>query len=266
MTATFLQNILEIKRKRVESQKLLVDPVALKEHAFFVRTNAEPHRLQKSLMTTDGFNIIAEIKRASPSHGAINKGIDVAGIAKCYEKGGACAISILTEEDFFQGFLDDLRTVRDSVTLPILRKDFVFDVFQIYEAAEAGADAILLIAAMLDDNLLEKLYFLADRDLGLDVLMEIHTLEELERVKQIGAKIIGVNNRDLHSFEVSLDISRELIKLAPQGGALMIAESGLKTRKDLVELGSLGFDAFLIGETLMKSEDPERMLKELSAK
>jgi len=265
MTGTFLQDIIEVKRGRVGSRKRLIDPAELKEQAVRVRENAEPHRLQKALLVGNRINIIAEIKRASPSRGPINEGIDVADTAKCYEKGGACAISVLTEEDFFKGSLEDLRRVRDAVDLPVLRKDFIFDEFQIYEAAEAGADAILLIATGLDDEVLEELYNMAGEILGLDVLMEIHTVEELERVKKIGAKVIGVNNRNLHSFDVSLDVSRELIKYAPEG-TLIIAESGLKSRGEIIELNKLGFDGFLIGEILMKAGNPEQALKELSAK
>ena len=177
----------------------------------------QKYRLRDALQKNQ-INIIAEIKRASPSKGVINDEIDVAEVARNYENGGACAISVLTEEDRFKGSLDDLKTARNAVNLPILRKDFIFDEFQIYEAADAGADVILLIAAMLDDKDLANLYRLAEEILGLDALIEIHTLEELERVKKIGAKIIGVNNRDLHSFKVSLDVSRELSqkRRAPQ--------------------------------------------------
>ncbi|MBC7898576.1 MAG: indole-3-glycerol-phosphate synthase, partial [Saprospiraceae bacterium] len=196
MAKNFLDTIFEVKKQRVEEQKQLVDPIELQERALRVRAAAVPHRLQIALQNRERFNIIAEIKRASPSKGMINDNIDVVAVARIYERGGACAISVLTEEDFFKGSLDDLRTVRNTVDLPILRKDFVFDEFQICEAADAGADAILLIVAMLDDRALGKLFHLADSDLGMDVLVEVHTLEELDRAKNLGAKIIGVNNRD----------------------------------------------------------------------
>ena len=143
------------------------------------------------------------------------------------------------------------------------RKDFIFDPFQIYEAASAGADAILLIAAMLDDDELESLKHTAEDTLGLDALVEVHTVAELERVKNIGAPLIGINNRDLKSFDVSLDVSRELIRHAPLG-SIMIAESGLRTPEDLQELKDLGFSGFLIGETLMRSGSPTLTLKELT--
>lgn len=257
----FLTEIVELKKKRLEIAKQNRNPSELKESAFKRRENAKSHRLREALQKKQ-INIIAEIKRASPSKGVINDKIDVAEIAQIYEKGGACAISVLTEEDRFQGSLNDLRIARTAVQIPILRKDFIFDEFQIYEAAEAGADVILLIAGMPGDEVLLKLYTLAEEVLGIDALVEVHTLEELERVKKIGAKIIGVNNRDLHSFKVSLDVSRELIKHAPKD-ALMIAESGLQTREDILELRELGFAGFLIGETLMRSENVLKSLESL---
>ncbi len=257
----FLTEIIELKKKRLEIAKSKRDFEELKQSATAKRKNAESHRLRATLQKNEN-NIIAEIKRASPSKGVINDKIDVSETARSYEKGGACAISVLTEEDRFAGSLEDLKTTRLAVNLPILRKDFIYDEFQIYEAADAGADAILLIAAMLNDEVLTKLHRLTEQDLRLDALVEVHTLEELERVKQIGAKIIGINNRDLQSFAVSLDVSRELIKHASQD-ALMITESGLQTREDLFELKSLGFRGFLIGETLMKSGDAEKELKNL---
>lgn len=257
----FLTEILELKKKRLETAKSKRDFNELKELAIVKRETAEPHRLQKFLQK-DKINIIAEIKRTSPSKGIINDKIDVAETTKDYEKGGACAISVLTEEDRFQGSLEDLKTVRANTSLPILRKDFIFDEFQIYEAAEAGADVILLIVAMLDDENLQHLYHLTEQELGMDALVEVHTLDELRRAKKLNAKIIGINNRDLDSFKVSLDTSRELIKHKDKD-SIMISESGLKTREDLQELKELGFSGFLIGETLMRSGNLQEMLKSL---
>ena len=258
----FLDEIIRLKKKRLEIAKSKIPLDVLKKRAFSVRENSEQHRLRKKLVGKDKINIIAEIKRSSPSKGVINDKIDVAETARMYERGGACAISVLTEEDRFQGSLEDLRTVQANVSVPVLRKDFIFDEFQIYEAAEAGADVILLIAAMLDDEALAKLHLLAEQELGLDVLLEVHTLEELERAKKAGAKIIGVNNRDLHSFNVSLNVSRELIRHAATD-ALLISESGLQTREDLLELKKIGFIGFLIGETLMRSGNVEEELRQL---
>jgi indole-3-glycerol phosphate synthase len=263
MKGTILEKILDARRVRVAALKRNTDFNALTERALSVRGHKQSHRLRRALSDASQINIIAEFKRASPSKGVINDSVDAETVARSYKTGGAAAISVLTEEDFFKGSLDDLRAVRSTVDLPILRKDFIFDPFQMYEAAEAGADAILLIAAMLDDDeLLVELHDLAD-ELGLDALVEVHTLHELERVKNIGAKLIGVNNRDLRTFNVSLDISRELIKHSPKA-AIMITESGLKNLGDIIELQELGFSGFLIGETLMRSGDPETELRKLA--
>ncbi len=259
----FLVEIIGLKKKRLEFAKSKISLEEIKNKAFTVRENSESHRLQKALTQNDRINIIAEIKRASPSKGVINDKIDVAETARNYEKGGACAISVLTEEDKFAGSIEDLKVARNVVEIPILRKDFIFDEFQIYEAAATGADVILLIAAMLEDKDLKKLYSLAEKDLGLDVLVEVHTLEELERVKKIGGKIIGVNNRDLHSFKVSLDVSRELMKYAPKD-ALLVAESGIRAKDEILELRERGFSGFLIGETLMRSGNVEEELRKLA--
>ena len=261
---SFLKEIIQLKTARLNIAKAQISFEEIKERAFFVRKNAEPQRLRLALSESDKINIIAEIKRASPSKGIINDRIAPAELARKYEISGACAISVLTEEDKFLGSLQDLRNVRQSVALPILRKDFVLDEFQIYESAEAGADVILLIAAMLDDEKLSEFHHLAEEVLGLDALIEVHTSEELERAKNIGAKLIGVNNRDLNTFRVSLDVSRELIRDAPKD-AFLISESGLKTPDDLTELKNLGYRGFLIGETLMKSENVESALKDLGS-
>lgn len=258
----FLTEIFELKKKRLEIAKANRDFDELKSSAIAKRKTAKHHCLRENLQR-DQINIIAEIKRASPSKGVINDKIDVADVSRNYEIGGACAISVLTEEDKFKGSLKDLKTARSVVKLPILRKDFIFDEFQIYEAAEAGADVILLIAAMLDDETLIKLYDLAEKKLGLDVLVEVHTFEELERVKKLNAKIIGINNRDLHTFKVSLDVSRELIKHAPKD-VLLITESGITTKDEILELRDLGFSGFLIGETLMRSGNVEFEIKKLT--
>ena len=258
----FLTKIIELKKGRLEIAKATRDFNELKRAAFARREASDKHRLRTNLQR-DQINIIAEIKRASPSKGVINDKINVAEVARNYENGGACAISVLTEEDRFGGSLEDLRTARKAVDTPILRKDFIFDEFQIYEAAEAGADVILLIAAMLDDKKLLELHDLAEQNLGLDALVEVHTSEELERVKKMNAKIIGINNRDLQSFVVSLDVSRELIKHAPET-ALMITESGISTKDEILELRELGFAGFLIGETLMRSGNAANELKKFT--
>jgi len=262
MTGTILDKIFGDKRVRVEAAKGSSDLIALRERALEARSIRGPHRFRESLSDRLQFNIIAEFKKASPSKGVINEGVDPAEIAKQYQAGGAAAISVLTEEDHFKGSLDDLRAVRSAVDLPILRKDFIFDDFQICEAAAAGADAILLIAAMLDDSQIQDVAAFAEEEFGLDALIEVHTLEELERVSNLSPKLIGVNNRDLKTFAVSLNVSRELIKHMP-AGVVALSESGLRTASDLRDLSSIGYSGFLIGETLMRTGDPAGDLRRL---
>jgi indole-3-glycerol phosphate synthase len=181
-------------------------------------------------------------------------------IVESYEKGGAVGISVLTEEDYFDGSLDDLKTVKKTVDLPVLRKDFVLDEYQVYESAAAGADAILLIVAALDDETLSRLRRVAEDQLGMDALVEVHTSEEMKRAVASGATLIGVNNRDLRTFEVSLQTSLSLAHEAPSD-ALLISESGLRAPDDLRRLREAGYHGFLIGETLMRAENPEDALR-----
>ncbi|MEO5860332.1 MAG: indole-3-glycerol phosphate synthase TrpC [Pyrinomonadaceae bacterium] len=262
MTGTILDKIFSDKRIRVEAAKRESDLIALREGAIGARSSRRSHTLREALSDRSQINIIAEFKRASPSKGVINDGDDPGEIAKQYKEGGAAAISVLTEEDHFKGSLDDLRAVREEVSIPILRKDFIFDPFQIYEAAAAGADAILLIAAMLDDSQIQELAAVAADEFGLDALIEVHTLAELERVSNLGPRLIGVNNRDLKTFDVSLDVSRELIRHMP-AGVVTVTESGLQTSSDLRELKAIGYSGFLIGETLMRTGDPAVELRRL---
>lgn len=262
MTGTILDNIFSDKRVRVEAAKRESDPVALRELALEARSSRGSHCLRKALSDRSQINIIAEFKKASPSKGVINGGVDPAEVARMYEAGGASAISVLTEEDHFKGSLDDLRAVRDVVKVPVLRKDFIFDEFQICEAAAAGADAILLIVAMLDDPQIQELTAVAEEEFGLDALIEVHTLEELERVANLKPRLIGVNNRDLKTFALSLDVSRELIKHMP-ASVVAVTESGLQNNNDLRELKAIGYSGFLIGETLMRTGDPADELRRL---
>jgi len=187
-----------------------------------------------------------------------------ADVARHYERGGACAISVLTDEEYFGGSIDDLSAVRSSTRLPVLRKDFIIDEIQIYQAAIAGADAVLLIVAALGDHSLGKLRNVAENELGLDALIEVHTSEELRRALNAGAKIIGVNNRDLQTFKVSLSTSERLISEAP-GDCVVISESGLRSPEQLSYLHGLGFRGFLIGEQLMRAKNPEIALRDMLA-
>jgi indole-3-glycerol phosphate synthase len=217
----------------------------------------------EALVRSDRVNVIAEIKRRSPSKGIIRERFDPAVIAAAYEEAGAAAISVLTEEDFFGGSLDHLRVARERVNRPLLRKDFIFDEYQVYEAAAAGADAILLIAAILDDRLLSRLLNVA-AELGVDALVEVHTERELERAARAGSRIIGVNNRDLTSFEVDIETSLRLVRLAPPD-AILVSESGITSAVDIRRLRDAGFTAFLIGEYFMRAVDPGAELARLIA-
>jgi indole-3-glycerol phosphate synthase len=251
---SFLSEIIERKRQRLASVKSTVALDALEIPSI-------SHRLRDALVS-DGVNIIAEFKRRSPSKGIIRADADLTQIVSAYEAGGAVAISVLTEEDYFSGSLDDLSAVKRLVDLPVLRKDFIFDEYQVYESAAAGADALLLIVAALQDEVLTRLRRLTEDDLGMDALVEVHTREEMQRAIACGANVIGVNNRNLHTFEVSLDTSISLAAEAPPE-TVLISESGLKTAANLARLREAGYHGFLIGESLMRSENPEAALREL---
>jgi len=253
MTGTFLEKIVAKTREKVERTRSLGYADTIKRRAEKTRTSKAANRLHSALSRRDRTNIIAEIKRASPSKGVINADINVAGVARAYASGGAAAISVLTENEYFGGDLTDLVLAAKTVDIPVLRKDFTVDSYQIYEAAAAGADAILLIVAALSEAELIEFAGIAD-SLGMDSLIEVHTSDELETAKKIGSTIIGINNRNLQTLEVSLDASRQLITEKPDD-VLMIAESGLSTKAEIDELKALGFDGFLIGETLMRTEN-----------
>ncbi len=203
--------------------------------------------------------IVAEIKRASPSKGIIRNDFDPVKIARIYEGEGATAISVLTEVHFFKGSADHLQLIRKAVKIPLLRKDFIFDEYQIYEARVWGADAVLLISAILDINELRELINLS-RDLGLDCLLEVHNQKELEKVLDTEAEMIGINNRDLQSFEVEINNTLKLIPMIPKG-KIIISESGINTREEIIRLQEAGVDGFLIGEALIREPDIGMKLK-----
>jgi len=251
MSDAFLDKIVRSTRESVAVRKSTTDFASLENDARVARSLRETNSLYSALSKNDRTNIIAEFKRASPSKGVINDVADVVHQVRNYEDQGAVAISVLTEEQYFKGSLEDLQAARAAVRLPILRKDFTVDEFQIYEAAAAGADAILLIVAILTSQELKDFSDIAKR-LGMDSLVEVHTAAELEIAIECEAEIIGINNRNLKTFEVSLDVSRDLIAQHPSG-ALMISESGISSREEIEELRSLGFNGFLVGESLMRN-------------
>jgi indole-3-glycerol phosphate synthase len=219
-----------------------------------------PGAFRRALEQAGRINVIAECKRRSPSRGVLKKDYEPAAVAKGYEAAGAAAISVLTEPAFFDGGLDHLIAARSATSLPILRKDFIFDRYQIFEARAAGADAILLIVAALDRPDLKTLHQAAT-DAGLDVLVEVHDLLELPLALEGGATIVGVNNRNLRTLAVDTDVSLKAVELIPHE-VCAVAESGLKTGEDVRRLRQAGYDAFLIGERFMTAADPGAALKE----
>ena len=214
-----------------------------------------------ALTTTGGIKLIAEVKKASPSKGVIREDFDPVSIAATYQEAGATCLSVLTEKKYFQGSLEYLGAIRRAVGLPLLRKDFIVDEYQIFEARAAGADAILLIAACLDGRQLEDYLGIAG-NLGLDVLVESHTVKELDKTLHAGARIVGINNRDLTSFTVSLQTTFDLLKDIPDD-RIVVSESGIKSRDDVVKLEKAGVDAVLVGESLMREKDIGKKVKEL---
>jgi indole-3-glycerol phosphate synthase len=209
--------------------------------------------------------LIAEIKKVSPAKGALNPDMDVRAMAREYEQNGAAAISVLTDEKYFKGHLDDLRAVRATVTLPVLRKDFVVDAYQLAEARAAGADAALLIVGAFDEPLAAIRSLLsAAREVGLDCLVEVHDEAELDVALEAGAEAIGVNNRNLKTFEVSLDVTERLAPRIPRG-AILVSESGISTREDAQRVRRAGASAILVGSAIVSAPDPAAKIRELTS-
>jgi len=256
-TGTVLDRILEARRTEVEHRKKVLPLTALK---YGVKA-ATPLRDFSAALAKPGLNVIAELKPASPSRGVIRDPFDPAGLAQTLESAGAAALSVLTESEFFRGSLKNLRDARKASALPALRKDFIFDPWQVWEARANDSDSFLLIVAALNDNQLSELLALG-RELGMEPLIEVHTREELERVVSVDAKIIGVNNRDLKTLEVHVQTSFDLIEHIPES-CIAVSESGLRSHHDLQKLRAAGFDAFLIGEQLMLAADPGAALAQI---
>lgn len=209
------------------------------------------------------FSLIAEAKKASPSAGVIRQGFNPITLAKTYEECGACAVSVLTDEKYFQGQLGHLKAAKESTTIPILRKDFIIDEAQIYESRIAGADAVLLIVRVLDHSSLVRMLKLTEK-LGMQALVEVYNAEEVERALKTGAKIIGINNRDLDSLQVDLQNTPRLLQQFPKlKERIVISESGIKTKQDVETLRKGGADGVLIGETLLRSDNIPARIKEL---
>jgi len=253
-----LDRIVEARRESVSHRKRVLPEAALR---MAVDKKVPPPRGFASALTVPGVRVIAELKKASPSRGLIRTEFAPASLAASLEKAGAAALSVLTEEDFFSGSLADLKEASRVTKIPILRKDFIIDSWQVWEARAAGADSFLLIAAVLEDGLLRELLALG-RSLKMEPFVEVHSRRELDRVLVAGAQIIGVNNRDLQDFSVRLKTSLDLIHEIPDE-CIAVSESGLSTREGIDRLRDAGFDAFLIGEHLMQQDDPAQALIEL---
>ncbi len=256
-TGTALDRILEARRIEVEHRKCVLPQTALKYGA----KAASPLRDFTAALSRDGLNIIAELKPASPSRGVIREPFDAPELAKTLAHAGAAALSVLTEGEFFHGSLKNLRDARKAVPVPVLRKDFIFDPWQVWEARANDADSFLLIVAALEDGLLRELMDLG-REIGMEAVVEVHTRAELERAVGASARIIGVNNRDLKTMTVHVQTSFELIDQIPED-CIAVSESGIRSHEDLLKIRSAGFDAFLVGEHLMLAADPAAALSEL---
>jgi indole-3-glycerol phosphate synthase len=257
---SYLDKILSTKVLEVDQQKSLLnlDDIKLRiddasPSKGFI--NAIQERNKKGLVS-----VIAEIKKASPSKGIIREDFSPTEIAKQYETNGATCLSILTDEKYFQGSLDYLKQVRTQVEIPLLRKDFIVDEYQIYQSKLYGADCILLIVSALTDNQLIEYKSIAE-ELSLDVLVEVHNQQELERILTMNFSLIGINNRNLSTFEVSLETTRDLS--SQSGEATLVSESGIRNKKDIEEILSYGVLNFLVGESFMRAEDPGNELKKL---
>lgn len=261
-TGTYLDRILENTRAEMDARRAVRPLGEVDREACAMPAAISTH----AALRDTGVSIIAEVKRASPSKGPIAPGVVAADVAQDYIAGGAAAISVLTDERFFNGSLDDLRAVASvahgaDTPHPVLRKDFVLDSYQIAEARAVGADAVLLIVAALDDSELADLHASA-ADYGMDALVEIHDERELDRALKIGATLLGINSRDLRSFQVDLATIERLARQVPEDVTL-VGESGIRNREDIERLGAAGVHAVLIGETLMRATDRAAALREL---
>jgi indole-3-glycerol phosphate synthase len=253
-----LDELVAATRRRLDQRKRL-KPLAEVELEAAERGECRPF---SEALARPGTSVIAEYKRRSPSAGTIREGASVAEIARAYERGGAAALSILTEEENFGGSLADLHEAASTSDLPVLRKDFTIDPYQVFEAKAAGGDAVLLVVGALQPAELATLHGLA-RDLDLDALVEVHDEPELEAALEIGAEVIGINNRDLEDFSVDLSRTFELLVDVP-AGKTVVSESGIATREQVEDLEQVGVDAVLVGESLMRAPDPEQAVRELA--
>jgi indole-3-glycerol phosphate synthase len=254
--SNILEKITRVRLDRLAAEKKARSVESLEDQA----AKKKPALDFSAAFQSSGVHVIAEVKRASPSKGILNKDLDIEATARSYEEGGACAISVLTEEDHFLGSLAILETVRNEVSLPVLRKDFILDSYQIVEARAAGADSFLLIAALLDVQSLKSLIGVG-REWGMEPLVEVHDLPELDSALSSGARVIGVNNRDLKTFNVDLQTTLDVMKHVPDE-TVVISESGIKTRDEILRLKEAGVKGFLIGESIVTTKNPAEKIRE----
>lgn len=257
-----ITRIIEKKRKEIELAKDRVPQEALLSQSKALRTSRRKGLFKNAITGTRHTRIIAEVKKASPSYGVIRKDFDPVKIAAAYEANGASAISVLTDKDFFQGSISHLKDVKKNVSVPVLRKDFIIDEYQIYESIAAGADAALLIADLVSAQELKRFMGIGG-DFNLDFLVETHSEEDVRKALDSGCGIIGINNRDLHTFKIDLKTTTRLLKMIPEGRTV-VSESGINTKEDISYLKSLGVDAVLVGHALMRSGDIGKKLRELA--
>jgi indole-3-glycerol phosphate synthase len=261
---TVLSRIVASARSELRQRQRAEPLEALRERALAARAGpaGEPRRSLAEAIARPPIGVIAEFKRRSPSAGQLREGAQVEEVVRAYELGGACALSVLTEASHFDGSLEDLRRARASSTLPILRKDFIVDPYQLYESLAAGADAVLLIVAALAQHELESLHRLAG-ELGLEALIEVHDGRELHAAMSVEPAVVGINNRDLRDFSVEVGRTERLAREVP-AGVRVVSESGIGAPEQLVRLEALGVDAVLVGESLMRARDPRAALRELA--
>ena len=260
-TPTILKKILARKHEEIAERSAQVSIPQLIEKAKSASTPRGFATAIAAKIAAGQSGVIAEIKKASPSKGVIREDFDPAAIAQSYEKGGACCLSVLTDVDFFQGADEYLKMARSASTLPVIRKDFIIDEYQIYEARAMGADCILLIVSALSEQQLNQLHAVA-RSLGMDVLIEVHDEAELDIALKLDNPMVGINNRNLHSFEVSLENTYKLLSKIP-ADKIVITESGIHSPADVAAMRQHHVNAFLVGEAFMRSEEPGERLAEM---
>lgn len=264
MNADILERIVAIKREEVAHCRRERPFIAARRTAEAAVRADPPRGFEAAMRRRIGQGdaaVIAEIKQASPSKGVLRESFEPPAIARSYARNGAACLSVLTDENFFRGALSDLRAARAACGLPALRKDFIVDAYQVYEARTHGADAVLLIVAVLDDAQLADFAAIA-RELGMDVLVEVHAADELERALRVDTALVGINNRNLRSFDVSLDATLSLLPLVP-AGKLVVTESGIRSREDVRRMRTAGVNGFLVGEAFMRAPEPGEALQAL---